>query len=126
EIDLTALDCDKYITAGLTDHITPWKACYKTTQFVGGNIKFVLSSSGHIQSLVNPPSNKKAKYFCNEDLTASAEDWLAGAEQFQGSWWNDWAAWLSVRSGGKKVAPKSLGCPSLKPQEAAPGTYIYG
>ncbi|KKL46739.1 hypothetical protein LCGC14_2342570, partial [marine sediment metagenome] len=119
-------DCDKYITAGLTDHITPWKVCYKTTQFIGGDIKFVLSSSGHIQSLVNPPTNKKAKYFCNEDLTASAEDWLVGAEQCSGSWWNDWAAWLSERSGGKKVAPKSLGCRGLKPQEAAPGTYVYG
>jgi poly[(R)-3-hydroxyalkanoate] polymerase subunit PhaC len=126
EIDLTALDCDKYITAGLTDHITPWKVCYKTTQFIGGDITFVLSSSGHIQSLVNPPTNKKAKYFCNEDLTASAEDWLVGAEQRSGSWWNDWAAWLSERSGGKKVAPKSLGCRGLKPQEAAPGTYVYG
>ncbi|HEB26491.1 MAG TPA: alpha/beta fold hydrolase [Porticoccus sp.] len=126
EIDLTVLDCDKYITAGLTDHITPWKVCYKTTQFIGGDIKFVLSSSGHIQSLVNPPTNKKAKYFCNEDLTASAEDWLVGAEQCSGSWWNDWAAWLSERSGGKKVAPKSLGCRGLKPQEAAPGTYVYG
>ena len=125
EIDLTALDCDKYITAGLTDHITPWKVCYKTTQFVGGDIKFVLSTSGHIQSLVNPPTNKKAKYFCNEDLTASAEDWLVGAEQCSGSWWNDWAAWLSERSGGKKAAPKSLGCRGLKPQEAAPGTYVY-
>lgn len=126
EVDLAALDCDKYITAGLTDHITPWKACYKTTQFVGGDIKFVLSSSGHIQSLVNPPSSKKAKYFCNEELTASADDWLVGAEQYPGSWWNDWSAWLSMRSGAKKVAPKSLGCGSLKPQEAAPGTYVYG
>ena len=126
EIDLTTLDCDKYITAGLTDHITPWKVCYKTTQFVGGDIKFVLSSSGHIQSLVNPPTNKKAKYFCNEDLPVSADDWLESAEQCSGSWWQDWSIWLSVHSGKQKASPKTLGNKRFAPQEAAPGTYVHG
>lgn len=126
EIDLAALDCDKYITAGLSDHITPWKTCYKTTQFIGGDVTFVLSSSGHIQSLVNPPANKKSKYFVNKDLPESADNWLEGAEQCSGSWWTHWADWLSGRSGGQKIAPKSLGNPAFKPQEAAPGTYVFG
>jgi len=124
-IDLAELDCDKYVTAGLTDHITPWMACYKTTQFVGGNIKFVLSSSGHIQSLVNPVSNKKAKYFCADELPLSAESWFQNAEQYSGSWWEDWSCWLAKRSGGKKVARKTLGNRTHKPQEDAPGTYVF-
>ena len=129
KINLADLDCDKYVTAGLTDHITPWKACYKTTQFVGGDIRFVLSSSGHIQSLVNPVSDKKgnnkAQYFCSDELPVLAEDWLEGAKQYPGSWWADWSCWLTKRSGAKKSARKTLGNPRYKPQEEAPGTYVF-
>jgi polyhydroxyalkanoate synthase len=125
KINLADLDCDKYVTAGLTDHITPWKACYKTTQFVGGDIRFVLSSSGHIQSLVNPIANEKAQYFCADNLPPLAEDWLEGAKQYPGSWWADWSCWLAKRSGAKKVARKTLGNPRHKPQEEAPGTYVF-
>lgn len=125
KINLEKLDCDKYVTAGLTDHITPWTACYKTTQFVGGDIRFVLSSSGHIQSLVNPISNTKAKYFSAEDFPPLAEDWLEVAEQHQGSWWADWSRWLAERSGAKKTARKTLGNKTFKPQEDAPGTYVF-
>ena len=125
KINLADLDCDKYVTAGLTDHITPWKACYKTTQFVGGDIRFVLSSSGHIQSLVNPIANEKAQYFCADNLPPLAEDWLEGAKQYPGSWWADWSCWLAKRSGAKKVARKTLGNPRYKPQEEAPGTYVF-
>lgn len=125
KIDLGDLDCDKYVTAGLTDHITPWKACYKTTQFVGGNIRFVLSSSGHIQSLVNPIANTKAKYFCGEELPPLAEDWFESADQHAGSWWADWAKWLAARSGARKNARKTLGNQHHKPLDDAPGTYVF-
>jgi polyhydroxyalkanoate synthase len=125
KINLEKLDCDKYVTAGLTDHITPWVSCYKTTQFVGGDIRFVLSSSGHIQSLVNPIGNKKSKYFCAEEFPPLAEDWLEAAEQHQGSWWADWSIWLAKRSGAKKTARKTLGNQKFKPQEDAPGTYVF-
>jgi len=133
KIDLAELDCDKYVTAGLTDHIAPWKACYKTTQFVGGDIRFVLSSSGHIQSLVTPvpdknsnqASNKKAKYFYADNLPPLAEDWLEEAEQHPGSWWEDWSIWLANRSGAKKAARKTLGNPRHKPMENAPGSYVF-
>ena len=133
KINLEKLECDKYITAGLTDHITPWKSCYKTTQFVGGDIRFVLSSSGHIQSLVTPvsninankTSNKKAKYFCSDNLPPLAEDWLEEAQQYPGSWWEDWSTWLIKRSGGKKAARKTLGNSRHKPMGDAPGTYVF-
>ncbi|MEZ5530708.1 MAG: alpha/beta fold hydrolase [Porticoccaceae bacterium] len=126
KIDLRGLDCDKYVTAGLSDHITPWKICYKTTQFVGGDIKFVLSSSGHIQSLVNPPGNNKARYFSSTENPESADQWLEQAEQCSGSWWTDWSEWLKARSGERKTAPRSLGSRNHPSMEAAPGTYVYG
>lgn len=124
-IDLPGVDCDKYIMAGTTDHITPWHACYRSTQFMGGDVRFILSNSGHIQSIVNPPSNPKASYFTNEELPASHEDWLHGAEQHSGTWWTNWNAWLQHRSGTQINARKTLGrrgsYPALAP---APGTYV--
>lgn len=132
KINLADLGCDKYVAAGLTDHITPWKACYKTTQFVGGDVRFVLSSSGHVQTLVSPvpkkpntKSGKKAKYFIADNLPPLAEDWLEEAEQHAGFWWEDWSSWLAKRSGGKKAARKTLGNTRYKPMEKAPGTYVF-
>ncbi|HME24783.1 MAG TPA: hypothetical protein VKI44_26215 [Acetobacteraceae bacterium] len=75
---------------GTTDHITPWQACYATTQILGGEKEFVLSSSGHIQSVINPPGNAKAKFLLNRQVPADAEVWLAGAQQHDGSWWDHW------------------------------------
>lgn len=126
-VNLKDLTCDKYITAGVTDHITPWKLCYKSTQILGGSSRFVLSSSGHIQSLINPPKNKNAWYYCNSD-NVNPEDpdrWHEQAEKHVGSWWLDWSEWLSSRSGDKKNAPKSLGNKTYLPLGGAPGSYVY-
>ncbi len=126
EIDLTSLDCDKYIVAGTTDHITPWHACYRSTQFLSGNIRFVLSNSGHIQALVNPPGNPKSNYFLNDEYPASHDEWLKSAEQNMGTWWDDWSNWLNQRSGRKINARKTLGKKgSYDPMKAAPGTYVF-
>jgi polyhydroxyalkanoate synthase subunit PhaC len=67
-IDLSEVDCDKYIVAGITDHITPWKGVFSTARAFGGKNDFILTSSGHIQSIINPPGNPKAKFFLNPDL----------------------------------------------------------
>jgi len=124
-LDLTSLDCDKYMVAGVNDHITPWHACYRSTQFMSGNIRFVLSNSGHIQAFVNPPGNAKSSYFLNDKYPAAHDEWLQGAEQKMGTWWDDWAIWLQQRSGRKINARKSLGKKGLfDPMEAAPGTYV--
>ena len=64
------------IVGGTTDHITPWQACYATTQMLGGRKEFCLSSSGHIQSVINPPGNAKAKYFLNPQHPADPDAWL--------------------------------------------------
>ncbi|MFW6868512.1 PHA/PHB synthase family protein [Nocardioides sp. CPCC 206347] len=124
-IDLGSVTVDNYIVAGIADHITPWENCYRTTQLFGGKSRFVLSTSGHIAALVNPPGNPKATFHTNDDHGADAKAWLKGAETRQGSWWNDGTAWLNQRCGDLKPAPKDLGSTRLQPLADAPGTYVY-
>ena len=110
--------------AGLTDHITPWKSVYSGSRLTGGKTDFVLSSSGHIQSLVNPPGNPKAKFFRNPDLPEGPEAWLAGAGEVKGSWWEDWRQWIAARSGEMQPAPATLGSERHRPGTKAPGSYV--
>ena len=124
-IDLSAVDVDSYVVAGVADHITPWESCYKTTQLLGGTTRFVLSTSGHIAALVNPPGNPKATFRVNKDNPAEATEWLHGAETQQGTWWTDVAVWLDERCGATRPAPEQLGSATLKPVASAPGTYVY-
>ncbi|HEY1998693.1 alpha/beta fold hydrolase [Paraburkholderia sp.] len=123
-IDLSQVNCDKYVVAGMTDHITPWKGVYNTATTFGGNTRFILSSSGHIQSLINPPGNPKAKYYLNSELPANADAWLAGAQTQADSWWGNWRDWLVARSGEKRAAPATLGSKRHKAGVKAPGTYV--
>jgi len=124
-VDLKAVTQDGFMVAGVTDHITPWKACYRNVHLFGGEIDFVLSSSGHIQSLLNPPGNPKAKYFSNADFPGKADEWVSGAEQVEGSWWPRWDEWLAIRSGEMKKSPRSLGNKAYPPLSKAPGTYVF-
>ncbi len=125
-IDLREVKQDSFMVAAVTDHITPWRACYRNAHLFGGNVEFVLSNSGHIQALLNPPGNPKAQYFANSNLPEDADEWLGGAEPQQGSWWPRWTDWLSERSGEKKNAPKKLGNKSFPPGDEAPGKYVFG
>jgi polyhydroxyalkanoate synthase len=127
-VDLTKVTQDCFIVAGVTDHITPWKACYRTTQLIGSpNVEFILSQAGHIQSLLNPPGNPKAKYFKSDKRPpASIDDWLANdASEHAGSWWPFWAEWLKARSGELKAAPKAVGSKKNPPGAPAPGEYVF-
>ena len=123
-IDLSKVTCDKIFVAGITDHITPWKGVYDSARAFGGKTDFILSSSGHIQSLINPPTSKKAKYFLNPELGPSADDWLKQATAVNGSWWGLWQTWSSERSGSKRPSPTTLGSERYKPMGPAPGTYV--
>jgi polyhydroxyalkanoate synthase subunit PhaC len=125
-IDLSKVTCDAFILAGLTDHIVPWKASYATTQMLGGQHEFVLSGSGHVQSIVTPPDSAKARYFIGHGHPASADDWLIGAQPQSGSWWDRWRDWNIARSGQRREAPKVLGSPRHPAGTAAPGTYVLG
>jgi polyhydroxyalkanoate synthase len=123
-VDLGMIDLDKFVVAGVTDHITPWKGVYNSMRLFGGKAEFVLSSSGHIQSLVNPPSNLKAKYFTGGKFLETPDAWLAAAKQQSGTWWEMWSKWIIERSGDLRPAPTSLGNLKYKPGVKAPGTYI--
>jgi polyhydroxyalkanoate synthase len=124
-VDLAAIDRDSYIVAGITDHICPWQSCYRSTQLLGGAHRFVLSTSGHIAAMVNPPGNEKARYQLAPDCPADPKEWLQSAETRNGTWWLDYTAWLTERCGDEKPAPAELGGGGLLPICDAPGTYVY-
>jgi polyhydroxyalkanoate synthase subunit PhaC len=124
-VDLSAIDRDSYIVAGITDHICPWQSCYQSTQLLGGRPRFLLSTSGHIAAMVNPPGNEKARYQVAADSPEDPKEWLRTAETRHGSWWPDYASWLAERCGDEKDAPAELGGGGLAPASDAPGTYVY-
>jgi polyhydroxyalkanoate synthase len=119
-IDLARVEAPLYVLGCERDHIAPWRTAYTTTQLVGGERRFVLASSGHIAGMVSPPGSPKAYYWNRDDAPADADEWLRGAARTDGSWWEDWAAWLSPRA-GEQVAP-----PTLPDGEPAPGRYVLG
>jgi polyhydroxyalkanoate synthase subunit PhaC len=123
-IDLSRVDLDSYVVAGVDDHISPWPGAYQATQLLGGNSRFVLSNSGHVAAMVNPPSNPKATFRLAPGNPPDHREWLAQAETAQGSWWPDFTSWLAERSGDMKQAPRRLGSPKHRPLADAPGTYI--
>ncbi|MXP09724.1 PHA/PHB synthase family protein [Pseudoblastomonas halimionae] len=128
KVDLSKVDADLFILGGVTDHITPWRATYRSTQLFGSkDVTYVLSQSGHMQAILNPPGNPKAKYFVQKKkgkLPATAEQWLEGTEEVAGSWWPFWMQWLQKRSGKKVAAPKGLGSKDFPERESAPGLYV--
>jgi hypothetical protein len=111
--------------AGFARDITPWENCQRTAQMLGGNTRFVFSTSGHIAAIVNPPGNPKASYrVAVEGEHDDPEAWLAETEKRSGSWWEDWDGWLVERSGPVKPAPRRLGSRDHRPKGKAPGTYV--
>ncbi|MEM6476658.1 MAG: alpha/beta fold hydrolase [Pseudomonadota bacterium] len=127
-VDLSKVTADLFVLGGVTDHITPWKATYRSTNLFGSkDVTYVLSQSGHMQAILNPPTNPKAKYFVQKKkgkLPETADEWLQGTEEVKGSWWPLWAEWVQKRAGAKKAAPKELGNKSFTPLDPAPGLYV--
>ncbi|MDH1211920.1 class II poly(R)-hydroxyalkanoic acid synthase [Pseudomonas chengduensis] len=124
-IDLKQVTCDFFVVAGTTDHITPWDSCYKSAHLFGGKCEFVLSNSGHIQSILNPPGNPKARYMTNSAMPLDPKAWQESSTKHADSWWLHWQTWLSERSGETKNAPRALGNKKFPAGEAAPGTYVH-
>jgi polyhydroxyalkanoate synthase len=124
-VDLTAVGVDTYFVAGLSDHIVPWESAYRGARLFGGKRRFVLSTSGHIQALVNPPSpDSRSSFRVSDALPEDPAEFVGRAPKLDGSWWSDWDAWLAERSGQLKPAPKTLGNRTYKAQAKAPGTYV--
>ena len=117
------VDIDTYVLAAVDDHIVPWVSGYKTTQLFGGDNRFVLSTSGHIAGIVNPP-NPKAKHWTNDDHPADPQEWKANAELRAGTWWEDWTEWIAKQGGPQVAAPRRPGSKNHPPIEAAPGSYV--
>ncbi len=124
-IDLKQVTCDFFVVAGTTDHITPWDSCYKSAHLFGGKCEFVLSNSGHIQSILNPPGNPKARYMTNNEMPLDPKAWQESSTKHADSWWLHWQTWLAERSGKTKNAPTALGNKKFPAGEAAPGTYVH-
>ncbi|HEY9084498.1 MAG TPA: alpha/beta fold hydrolase, partial [Candidatus Tyrphobacter sp.] len=122
-IDLGSIRTPLYVLGAENDHIAPWRATYMTTQYVGGEAKYVRTNAGHVAGICNPPGNPKACYW-TADSTEPGESpdlWLARAQRHEGSWWDDWAAWAKAH-GGKRRAPYPLPANA----EPAPGGYVRG
>jgi len=122
-VDLSAVTVDAYVVAGIADHLCPWEACYASARLLGADVRFALSTSGHIACMVNPPDNPKAR-FRAAPPAGSAADWLADTPEGSGSWWTDYSSWLAERSGGLQDAPPALGGHGFVPLDPAPGRYV--
>jgi polyhydroxyalkanoate synthase subunit PhaC len=123
-VDLGRITLDSYSVGAEKDHIVPWDAAWRITQLFGGDVRFVLASSGHIAGIINPPGGKGAHWTREKPKAAgSAKQWLEEAARHDGSWWPDWTAWLAARS-GKKGAPPAMGSGDHPPLEDAPGSYV--
>jgi len=123
--DASKIDVPKFVTGAVNDHLTPWRGTYRTTQLMGGQSTYVLSDAGHIASLVNPPGNPKARYYCGEGAGAvDADTWRAGATENTGSWWQPWVDWTIEYAGVEIAAPNQLGSQEYPVLTPAPGLYV--
>ncbi|MFL0801670.1 MAG: class I poly(R)-hydroxyalkanoic acid synthase [Agarilytica sp.] len=123
-IDLKDITIPCYALAAQADHIVLWQAAYQSSKSLGGDVRFVLTESGHVAGVINPASRGKYGHWTNDDKTENAAEWLTSADQHDGSWWNDWHVWLSEKS-GTMVKAKKVGAKKKYPVlEDAPGSYV--
>lgn len=123
-LDLSKVKVPVYNLATRDDHIAPAESVLYGSRFFGGPVRFVLSGSGHIAGVINPPARGKYQYWTNDKLrNKTLAQWLKGAEEHKGSWWPDWLAWLR-NIDGKEIAAREVGAGALPPIEDAPGCYV--
>jgi polyhydroxyalkanoate synthase len=122
-VDLGSIDVPTYIYGSREDHIVPWTAAYASSALLKNKLRFVLGASGHIAGVINPPVKNKRSHWTSDALPASPQQWLAGATEHHGSWWPDWAAWLTGHAGAKRAAP-GYGNARYPAIEPAPGRYV--
>ncbi|MHA6783647.1 PHA/PHB synthase family protein [Pseudonocardia saturnea] len=125
-LDLASVTQDAYVVSAEADHIAPWRSVYQGLRHLGGTVRFVLSNSGHIAGVVNPPSPKSKHWFGEaEVMPESADEWRDDAGEHRASWWEDWTPWIAER-GGELTAPPRLGSDAHPVLQAAPGSYVLG
>jgi len=123
-LSLADVKNDAYVVGAINDHIVPWHASYKTGALLGGSVRYVLSSGGHIAGIVNPPT-PKAWFEAGDFTGADAETWRRATSKQSGSWWEDWAAWADARA-GRLGLPPPTGSEHYPVLGDAPGDYIRG
>jgi len=123
-LDLGKIKAPSYLISTREDHIAPWMSTYAATGLYNGPVRFVLSGSGHIAGIVNPPAANKYGYWTNDKTAKTPEKWLEGATQHEGSWWPDWDNWVKKQGGGKTVKARQPGDGKLTPLCPAPGDYV--
>ena len=122
-IDLKKVKIPVYNLAAREDHIAPLASVFRVGHFMGGETRLVVSGSGHIAGVVNPPEANKYQYWTNDSRAPTLEEWLKGATEHPGSWWPHWAEWLGARS-GKKVPARDPAKGPFKAMGDAPGEYV--
>ena len=123
-LDLSKVKVPVYNLATREDHIAPADSVLYGSQFFGGPVKYVLSGSGHIAGVVNPPAGGKYQYWTNDNIRgAKFADWLKDAKEHKGSWWPDWREWLETID-AEKVPARAVGSEAFPPIEDAPGSYV--
>jgi polyhydroxyalkanoate synthase len=123
-LDLSKVKVPIYNLATREDHIAPADSVLYGSQFFGGPVKYVLSGSGHIAGVVNPPSLGKYQFWTNDNIRdVTLPDWLKGAQEHKGSWWPDWREWLASID-AEEVPARPVGSDALPPIEDAPGSYV--
>jgi polyhydroxyalkanoate synthase len=121
-LDMRRVRLDIYAVGAERDHIVPWDAAWQICRLVGGKVRYVLASSGHIAGIINPPGGK-GTYWTGGEAAETPAQWRDAAQRHDGSWWTDWARWLAERS-GDKGRPPSIGSNSHPPLQDAPGSYV--
>jgi polyhydroxyalkanoate synthase subunit PhaC len=124
-LSLADVGNDVYVVGAINDHIVPWPASYKATALMGGNVRYVLSSGGHIAGIVNPPGPKAWYEVAKTPNPATARQWREAAEHLSGSWWEDWAKWAGRRA-GRRTDPPPMGSEKYPAIGDAPGSYVHG
>jgi polyhydroxyalkanoate synthase len=123
-LDLAKVKVPVYNLATKEDHIAPAESVLYGSQFFGGPVKYVLSGSGHIAGVVNPPASNKYQFWTNDNIKdITLADWLKGAQEHKGSWWPDWRAWLE-NIDAEQVPARAVGTDALPAIEDAPGSYV--
>jgi polyhydroxyalkanoate synthase len=112
-----------YVQSSREDHIAPFRSVYKGAKLFGGPTNFMMSGSGHIAGVINAPVAKKYQHWTNAKLPDTVDEWIAGAVEHPGSWWENWATWLADKSGAMVPARDPTKGP-LKPLEDAPGSFV--
>ena len=122
-LDLGEIDIPVYNLATKDDHIAPARSVFLGSQYFGGKVEFVLTGSGHIAGVINPPEAEKYQYWTGPKPVGEIDDWVERAVEHQGSWWPNWHEWVTNLNDAT-VEARAIGSKKHKPTEDAPGSYV--